>query len=31
VLHAEITTALFCTGNANLSQLQRSHALERLV
>lgn len=31
VLHAEITTALFCTGNTNLSQLQRSHALERLV
>lgn len=31
VLHAEITTALFCTGNTNLSQLQRSQALERLV
>jgi isopentenyl-diphosphate delta-isomerase len=30
VLIAEITTVLFCTGNATLSQLQHSKALQRL-
>jgi isopentenyl-diphosphate delta-isomerase len=30
VLIAEITTVLFCTGNATLSQLQHSRALQRL-
>lgn len=30
VLIAELTGVLFCTGNANLSELQRSDALERL-
>ncbi|TAE53971.1 MAG: type 2 isopentenyl-diphosphate Delta-isomerase [Nostocales cyanobacterium] len=30
VLIAEITTALFCTGNKNLSQLQHSDSLQRI-
>ena len=30
VLIAEITTVLFCTGNANLAQLQSSGSLQRL-
>ena len=30
VLIAEITTVLFCTGNANLSELKKSQTLERL-
>lgn len=30
VLIAEITTVLFCTGNANLEQLRHSQALQRL-
>jgi isopentenyl-diphosphate delta-isomerase len=30
VLIAEITTVLFCTGNANLEQLKHSGALERI-
>ncbi len=30
VLIAEITTVLFCTGNANLEQLQHSKALQRI-
>lgn len=30
VLIAEITTVLFCTGNANLEQLQHSEALQRI-
>lgn len=31
VLIAEITTVLFCTGNANLEQLQHSQALQRIL
>lgn len=31
LLIAEITTVLFCTGNANLSQLKYSHALQQLA
>ena len=31
VLIAEITTVLFCTGNANLKQLQHSEALQRIL
>lgn len=31
VLIAEITTVLFCTGNANLEQLQHSEALQRIL
>jgi len=30
LLIAEITTVLFCTGNANLSQFQQSDALQKL-
>jgi isopentenyl-diphosphate delta-isomerase len=30
VLIAEITTVLFCTGNATLHQLKHSHSLQRL-
>ena len=30
VLIAEITTVLFCTGNANLDQLKHSGSLQRL-
>lgn len=30
-LQAELATALFCTGNRNLSELRGSHALERLT
>jgi isopentenyl-diphosphate delta-isomerase len=30
VLFAEIATVLFCTGNANLSALKNSNALQRL-
>ncbi|MBW4545539.1 MAG: type 2 isopentenyl-diphosphate Delta-isomerase [Symplocastrum torsivum CPER-KK1] len=31
LLSAEITTVLFCTGNANLSQLKHSNALQKLA
>ena len=31
ILIAEITTVLFCTGNANLSELQNSGALKRII
>ncbi|NEP04559.1 MAG: type 2 isopentenyl-diphosphate Delta-isomerase, partial [Okeania sp. SIO4D6] len=29
ILIAEITTVLFCTGNANLSELKKSGSLEK--
>jgi isopentenyl-diphosphate delta-isomerase len=31
VLMAEITTVLFCTGNATLSQLKHSQALQKVA
>ncbi|MCL2934957.1 MAG: alpha-hydroxy-acid oxidizing protein, partial [Trichodesmium sp. MAG_R03] len=31
ILIAEITTVLFCTGNANLLELKKSRTLERLT